>query len=51
MEGVYVAVGWPQVQDFMLDLSTFKDVVGFDPRLNLWFVPKELYDKTYESQD
>lgn len=34
----YIALGWPQVQQYMKDY--FEDI-GYDPKMNLWFVPKK----------
>ena len=38
----YIAVEWPDIQDFM-DNPKWKDV-GFDPNKNIWFVPEDLLE-------
>ena len=39
----YIAVKWPEVQEYMTD-DEFSEV-GYDPKMDLWFVPKEMYNK------
>lgn len=41
---VYIAVGWPEIQEFM-EHKDYPTKVGFDPDKNTWFVPKEMYNE------
>lgn len=45
----YIAVGWPEIQDYMDDTS-YPDSVGFDPEKNIWFVPEDMYNKHNNKQ-
>lgn len=39
----YIAVKWPEVQEYMKD-GKFSEV-GYDPKMDLWFVPKDMYER------
>lgn len=41
---MYIAVGWPEIQEFM-EHKDYPTKVGFDPDKNTWFVPKEMYNE------
>lgn len=46
---IYIAVSWPEVQDFM-EHPRYYEEVCFDPNKNLWFLPQDLYDEVYSTE-
>jgi hypothetical protein len=40
----YIAVEWPEIQLYM-EHKDYPDNVGFDPKLNLWFIPEDMYNE------
>lgn len=39
----YIAVKWPDIQKYENN-ENFSEV-GYDPEKNIWFVPKEMFNK------
>lgn len=42
----YIAVNWPEIQDFM-EHPNYQEEVCFDADKNIWFVPEEMYNQVY----
>lgn len=44
----YIKVEWPEIQYFMED-PEYLEKVGFDPEMDCWFVPEDMYNKITNS--
>lgn len=47
---IYIKEEWPEIQEFMED-KDYAEKVYYDCEKDVWFVPKEMYERHYKKKE